>query len=476
MIKVRFAPSPTGYLHIGGARTALFNYLYAKKHSGQFVLRIEDTDKARETDDSVRIILDSMKWLGLNWDEGPGKDGGNGPYFQSERLDIYRKYTDKLLEEGKAYRCFCSKETLDADRKTAEVEKRAYKYPSTCRNLNVEDSKRRADAGEPYVVRILIEQTGETVVKDAVRGEVVIKNEVLDDFVILRTDKMPIYNFVVVIDDALMGITHVIRGEDHLSNTPKQIHIFKALGFKLPEFAHIPLILGRDRSRLSKRHGATAVTEYQKMGILPEALFNYLSFLGWSPNGDETIMSEEEIIKQFTLEKIHSSGAMFDNDKLLWTNGVYIRNMKVEELAEKCFPFLKEANLVDENTDKKYIEKVTGLQQEKLRSLAEMAPLSGFFFKDEIDYDDKAKKVLESEENTKQVLEVLKSAITEAGVEKEKAEPAIREKMEAAGIKPKIYMHVVRAAVSGMTIGPGLFDVIETIGIDRTLKRIAKFM
>jgi len=313
MIKVRFAPSPTGYLHIGGARTALFNYLYAKKHSGQFVLRIEDTDKARETDDSVRIILDSMKWLGLNWDEGPGKDGGNGPYFQSERLDIYRKYTDKLLEEGKAYRCFCSKETLDADRKTAEVEKRAYKYPSTCRNLNVEDSKRRADAGEPYVVRILIEQTGETVVKDAVRGEVVIKNEVLDDFVILRTDKMPIYNFVVVIDDALMGITHVIRGEDHLSNTPKQIHIFKALGFKLPEFAHIPLILGRDRSRLSKRHGATAVTEYQKMGILPEALFNYLSFLGWSPNGDETIMSEEEIIKSLEDEYNYELSVIIDD-------------------------------------------------------------------------------------------------------------------------------------------------------------------
>jgi glutamyl-tRNA synthetase len=476
MVRVRFAPSPTGYLHIGGARTALFNWLFAKKHKGKFILRIEDTDKERSTDESLQEILKSLRWLGLNWDEGPDIGGPYGPYFQSQRLDIYLKYIDRLLKENKAYKCFCTKEELDAERKIAEAEKRPFKYTGKCRNLTENEIKQKEEKGIPYTVRIKIDQEGQTVINDKIRGEVIFQNSVLDDFIILRADKMPIYNFVVVIDDALMEITHVIRGEDHLSNTPKQIHIYKALGFPVPEFAHIPLILGPDKSKLSKRHGEVSCSMYEKNGFLREAFINYLALLGWSPDGEKTEMTVDEIINEFSLEKVHKAGAIFDNQKLLWLNGIYIRKKNIEELTALCIPYLKESGLItDEDIKNKYeyIKKVISLQQEKIKTLFEISQLSDYFFKDEISLTEDAKKVMEkNKQDINKVLEILQNIIIEVGVEKEKVEERIRIDMERAGIKPKVFMHVIRVVLTGTTMGPGLFDIIETLGKDVCLKRI----
>ncbi|MBP7792669.1 MAG: glutamate--tRNA ligase [Candidatus Goldbacteria bacterium] len=478
MIRVRFAPSPTGYLHIGGARTALFNWLFAKKHGGKFILRIEDTDKERSTTESLDGILKSLRWLGLNWDEGPDAGGPFAPYFQSQRLDVYMKYVKKLLDEKKAYKCFCTKEELENERKKAESEKRAFKYSGKCRNLTDQEVKQKEDAGLPFTVRIKIEQTGETVIKDKIRGDVVFQNAVLDDFIILRADKMPIYNFVVVIDDALMEITHVIRGEDHLSNTPKQIQIYRAIGFPVPEFAHIPLILGPDKSKLSKRHGETSCEAYEKEGFLPEAFINYLALLGWSPDGEKTEMTVDEIISEFSLEKVHKAGAIFDKQKLLWLNGVYIRKKSIDELTQLCIPYLKKDGLISEddvNDRREYIKKVISLQQEKIKTLSEISQLSVYFFKDEINLTDDARKVLEkNRQDVNKVIGIFKNIILETGTEKSKVEERLRVDMENAGIKPKIFMHIIRIALTGSTIGPGLFDIVETLGREACLKRLEK--
>ncbi len=481
MIKVRFAPSPTGYLHIGGARTALFNYLFAKRQGGKFVLRIEDTDKERSTKESEQEILDSLKWLGLDWDEGPGKSADDSMYYQTKRLAVYHKHAEKLIAEGKAYKCFCTKEELDAERKKAEAEKRAFKYDSRCSLLTPEQVKAKEEAGMPYTVRLKVPKDGEVIVEDMIRGDVKTANSVLDDMIILRADGMPIYNFVVVVDDADMGITHVIRGEDHLSNTPKQIHMYKALGYQVPKFAHIPLILGRDKSKLSKRHGETAVLNYRKMGYLKEAMVNYLAFLGWSPESGKDIMAMEELIAEFDLARVHKAGAMFDDQKLQWMNGMYIRKKSTDELTDICVPHLIAAGYITEAeavSRREYLKKVTAVQQEKLKLINEIAGLSSYFFTEEAPLTDDAKKVWEknAEERVK-TLEVLLKIIEETGTDdKAKVEERVRLDMEAAGIKSKVYMHVIRVAVSGCTQGPGLFDVIELVGKERCIKRIKSLL
>jgi len=481
MVKVRFAPSPTGYLHIGGARTALFNWLFARHNKGKFILRIEDTDQERNSEESVKAIFDSMKWIGLDWDEGPGKEGESGPYFQTQRLEIYRKYVDKLLAEKKAYKCFCTKEELDAGRKAAEAAKSAFKYDSRCSRLTDDEVKAKEAAGMSYTIRIKIPQEGDTVINDMVRGDVTFANSVLDDFIISRASGMPMYNFVVVVDDALMGITHVIRGEDHLSNTPKQVHIYKALGFPVPQFAHIPLILGADRSKLSKRHGKTSVGEYQAMGIDPHAFINFLALLGWSSEDGADVMSVDEIISKFSLERIHKAGAMFDNEKLLWMNGMYIRKMTPETLFENCAPFLVQSGLVTQEelvSKKDYLIKITKLQQEKIRSFAELPQISGYFFGEDAQPDDSAKKVFEKNAaEMKKTLEVFLAVMQGINTADFAGfEAKLREEMEKAGIKPKVFMHVIRAAVSGTTTGPGLFELIDAIGKERCEKRVKKLI
>ncbi len=475
MTRVRFAPSPTGYLHIGGARTALFNYLFARHTGGKFILRIEDTDKERSTQEFLDEILGALRWMGLHWDEGPGKSADDSLYFQAKRLPVYHKFAEKLLSEGKAYKCFCTKEELDASRKKAEAAKTAFKYDGKCRNLTPDDVKKNEAAGMPHTVRLKVEQAGETIINDMVRGEVRVQNATLDDMIILRADKNPIYNFVVVVDDAEMGITHVIRGEDHLSNTPRQMHIYRALGFNMPQFAHIPLILGPDRAKLSKRHGEVSVLKYRENGYLPDALFNYLALLGWAPEGTEDVLSRGQITEKFTLERVHKAGAMFDNVKLQHFNGLYIRKMKVEDLAGLCLPYLKADGLVNDSTSREYINKIVGLQQEKMRTLKEVSELSVYFFKDDYPVTADAQKTWDKNAADRgKVLEIFKKIIGEAGVDKAKVEERLRRDAEEAGIKPKVYMHVIRVALTGSTMGPGLFDISEALGKEKTLARINK--
>ncbi len=471
MVRVRFAPSPTGYLHIGGARTALFNYLFAKKNNGKFILRIEDTDLERSTKESVDIILESLKWLKIFWDEGPDVGGEYGPYFQSQRLHIYKEYAEKLLKEGKAYKCYCTKEELEEQRKNAEKMKIPFKYSGKCREAKEQD--------KPFTIRIKIEGSGETKVNDLIRGEVIFKNDVLDDFILVRQDGMPTYNFVATVDDILMKITHVIRGEDHLSNTPKQIHIYRALNIEPPQFAHIPLILGPDRSRLSKRHGATSVTEYKEKGFLPEAFINYLALLGWAPEGEENIFSMGELIQKFSLERVHKAGAMFDNNKLLWLNGVYIREKITEkDYMDLCLPYLLKSGLMTEDDIKnrfEYIKKVISLEREKIKVLSEISYNVEYFFKDEIKMDNDAEKIWQGNSTiVKDILNLIKKVIQEQGVDKTKVEEALKNEIKNFNVKPKIFMHIIRIALTGRIIGPGLFDIIEVLGKEKVIARIEK--
>ena len=341
-VKVRFAPSPTGFLHIGRARTALFNWLYARNQGGQFILRIEDTDQERSTLEANHAIFRGLEWLGLDWDEGPNIGGNYGPYYQTQRLEIHQKHARQLLDEDKAYYCFCTPEELDEKRKEASKRKEAPRYDGKCRKLPDAEIKMLESAGRPKVIRFRLPAVGETVVHDLVRDKASFQNDLLDDFVIIKSDGFPTYNFACVVDDHLMEISHVIRGDDHLSNTPRQILLYQAFGWKPPKFAHIPMILGKDKARLSKRHGATSVIAYSDMGYLPEAMLNYIARLGWGFK-DQEVFSRGELIQKFSLKGVTRSPAVFDTDKLNWLNGKYIRQILPERLIDLCEPLLIEA-------------------------------------------------------------------------------------------------------------------------------------
>src|SRR3989338_4953343 len=373
-VRVRFAPSPTGFLHIGGVRTALFNWLFARHNNGVFILRIEDTDQSRSTDESIKAIIEGMHWIGLDWDEGP--------YRQTERMDIYKSHVEKLLNEGNAYHCYCTPEELEERRKIALSEKRIPKYDGRCRELKVPVQGRRP------AVRFKAPHEGETVVDDIVKGRVVYENAQLDDLIIMRSDGWPTYNLCVVVDDATMGITHVIRGDDHLNNTPRQIQLYQAFGYPLPIFAHVPMILGADKKRLSKRHGATSVMAYKDMGYLPEALVNYLVRLGWSYK-DQEIFTHQELIEAFSLENCSGSAGVFNPEKLLWLNGVYIRQEKPETLAELVLPFLKNKGI--ENISHEILLEGIKISQEKVKTIVEFVEMVDFFFR-EVEPDEKLKE------------------------------------------------------------------------------------
>ena len=347
-VRVRFAPSPTGYLHIGGARTALFNWLFAHKMGGKLILRIEDTDTERLKEDSVSQILTSLKWLGINWDEGPEVGGDCGPYYQSERLDIYKKYADKLLEEGKAYYCFCSAADLEAQREKQRAAKQPFRYARTCRDLSAEEVQARIAAGEPYSVRVKIPVEGTITVHDLIHGDVTFNMDQFDDFVIVKSNGMPTYNFAVVVDDHLMGMTHVLRAEEHLSNTPKQLLIYEALGWEPPKFGHMPMILAPDRSKLSKRHGATSVEEFRSQGYLAEAIVNYLTLLGWGPGDERELFTLQETVELFELEQMSKKAAIYDTKKLTWMNGQYLSELPLEKILPEAKPFFIKDGLVTE--------------------------------------------------------------------------------------------------------------------------------
>ena len=453
-IKTRFAPSPTGYLHIGGARTALFNWLYARHTGGNFVLRIEDTDQQRSTEASTRAILDAMTWLGLDWDEGP--------YYQAERVDFHRQKIRDLIREGKAYYCTCSQEVLEEKRKKALAAGRKPKYDGTCREKGLKEA-------EGSVVRFKTLHMGVTVVDDLIKGTVRFENEELDDLVIQRGDRYPTYNFAVVVDDAEMGITHVIRGDDHLNNTPRQILIYEALGYAVPEFAHVPMILGSDRTRLSKRHGATSVMAYYDMGYLPEALVNYLVRLGWS-YGDQEIFSAEEMIRFFTLDSVGKSAAVFNPEKLLWLNQHYLREADTDRVAAKAKPFFEKMGV--DTKDGEFLKRVVGDLKPRSKTLVDLAENGTFYFQDSVSYDDGAvEKFLKADVVAS--LETLARSISSCGdYTKTGIEALLRKIADDLQVKLKVIAQPLRVALTGKTVSPGLDEVMVTLGKDRVVNRI----
>ena len=458
-IRVRFAPSPTGYLHIGGVRTALFNWLFARHNNGVFILRIEDTDQDRSTDESIQAIIQGMQWLGLDWDEGP--------YRQTERMQIYKEHVERLLKEDKAYHCYCTSEELEERRKLALSEKRIPKYDGRCREI------KDPVPGRQSAIRFKVPLDGETVVDDLVKGRIVFDNAHLDDLIIMRSDGWPTYNFCVVVDDADMNITHVIRGDDHLNNTPRQIQLYKAFEYKTPEFAHLPMILGHDKTRLSKRHGATSVTAYRDMGYLPEALVNYLARLGWSFK-DQEVFSIEELIEKFSLEHVGKSASVFNPEKLLWLNSHYITNMDQKEIVSRLRPYLINDGLIREDTvvDEAWMGKVIASLKERCRTLIEFTSAARYFFTDDAETDpEAAKKFLIS--GNKGVLEdVLKGMETIPSFSETVIDGLFKEIMANRGIKLGQVAQPVRVALTGRTVSPGIFEVIDILGRDRVIRRI----
>jgi len=477
-VRVRFAPSPTGSLHIGGARTALFNLLYARHNNGVFVLRIEDTDTERSTEESVNQIIRSLKWLGLDWDEGPEKGGPFGPYFQSKRLDIYKKEVDRLLAEGKAYYCYCTPEELAERREAALKAGRPPRYDGCCRNLTPEERKKFEDEGRAYTIRLKMPEEGQTVVEDLIRGTVVFDNSTLDDLIIVKSNGIPTYNFACVVDDNAMKISHVIRAEEHLSNTPKQIQTYLALGYKLPQFAHLPMILAPDRSKRSKRHGATSVEEFRDQGYLAQAIINYLTLLGWSPEGTEEIFGMDKAIKEFTLERVNKTAAIYDVKKLAWINGHYMRELDLDYITEQTIPFMINKGIITEEYAKnnfEYIKKTVEISRDRAKTLDELADGIAFFFKDITEYDEKGVRKHFTKENAAKLLMLGAEALEKLeDFTHDKTEEALRSITDEMGLKASEIIHPTRLAITGRTVGPGLFDIIVLLGKEKTVERMRK--
>ncbi|MEK7389240.1 MAG: glutamate--tRNA ligase [Elusimicrobiota bacterium] len=473
-VRTRFAPSPTGFLHIGGARTALYNWLFARRHKGSFILRIEDTDEVRSTDDSVTAILDSMRWLGLDWDEGPmdGKtdSGPHAPYYQMKRVDIYRKFLEQLLSEGKAYRCYCTKEELEEMRRLAQLEKRPPRYDGRCRSLSPSRRGAIEAQGKAFSVRFKMPTSGTTVVDDQIRGKVAFDNVLQQDLVIWKTTDGPTYNFCCVVDDHLMEISHIVRGDEHLSNTPSQIQIYFALGWTPPLFAHLSMILGPDGTKLSKRHGATSVLEYRDQGYLPHTMRNYLALLGWSTPESQQLFSDEDLISKFNLEGCQKNPAAFDTVKLNWMNGEYIRQLTVDDLAALADPFLEKAGL--KGLPGPDLRKAVALEHEKFKLLAEIPALVEFFYKP-AEFTPKAMEKVLKAPGAKDVLLSLAEALKDFTPFEDKAlEARIRRFCEEKSLKTGQVFHPLRAAVTGRTEGPTLFLMLEVFGRDAVVARL----
>ena len=460
-VRVRFAPSPTGFLHIGGVRTALFNWLFARQQKGRFVLRIEDTDQSRSTDQSIQAIIEGMKWVGLDWDEGP--------YRQTERMDLYRSHAMQLLEKGQAYWCACKAEELDARRKEAEAKGLSQKYDGRCRDRGLTNPT--GDAA----LRFRAPQEGETVVDDLIKGKIVFDNAVQDDLIILRSNGYPTYNFSVVVDDALMHITHVVRGDDHLTNTPRQVPIFQALGFSAPQFGHLPMILGPDRARLSKRHGATSIMAYKEMGYLPDAMVNYLVRLGWS-HGDQELFTRQELIEKFSWKNVQTSAAVFNPEKLLWVNAEYIKISPPAHVAQALVPLLEAAGLKNEvqAVSAGRLAQLVVLVKERAKTLVEMVDWVRPYFGQTVTYDEEAAKKL----LTPAIAPILGKLLTryEAfhAFSKQQWEEAFKKLVEEEGVKMGQLAQPVRVVLTGRTASPGLFEVMEVLGRERTLLRLRK--
>jgi glutamyl-tRNA synthetase len=474
-VRVRFAPSPTGYLHVGGARTALFNWLFARRHGGTFVLRIEDTDAERSSWDMVEGIVEGLRWLGMDWDEGPDVGGPHEPYYQSQRLDKYRAMGDRLVAEGRGYFCYCSTETLQAKRQAAEAAGGGWMYDRTCRGLSAEQIAQLEAAGAPRAVRFLVPE-GATSFDDLVHGPIRFDNANVEDFVVLRSDRQPTYHLSVVADDIDMGITHVIRGDDHISNTPKQVLLYQAFDRPVPAFAHVPLILGTDKKRLSKRHGATSVTEYQRMGYLPQAMVNFLALLGWSPGDDRELLSRDELVAVFALEHISGGNAVFNAEKLDWMNQQYIMRLSTGELGDLLQPFVCTAGLWRDaysSTAREWYLSLVGLFQPRLSRLTSFVDDARPYLADDVEFDQAAVAKHLSKPELAAPLDTLISACQQLPVfEKAALETALRAAAEQYGLKAGALIHAARVAVTGRGVSPGLFEVLELLGRDRAVARL----
>ena len=459
--RVRFAPSPTGTLHIGGARTALFNWLWARRAGGTFILRVEDTDQGRSTKEAEAAIFEGLRWLGLDWDEGPEVGGPHGPYFQMERLDLYEGYAEQLVRDGKAYACYCTREELDAGRKRAEAEKRQYRYPGTCREKPYDRSK-------PHVVRFRVPEHGATGWDDLVKGHISTPHDTLQDEVILRSDRVPLYNFGAVVDDVTMKVNLVGRGDDHVNNTARQILMYRALGYPVPAFAHFPMILGADKARLSKRHGATSVTAYRDMGFLPQAVVNYLVRLGWS-HGDQELFTMEELVKLFDMKDVGQTAGVFNPDKMAWVNHEWLKKLSDEELARLALPHFGAAGLAAADDAK--LRHVCAVARERARTLGEYAQQFRYFYEPPR-MDPKAKDKFLTQE-TKPILEAVRAGVAGmAALETAALEKLFHGEAEKRGLGLGKIAQPVRVALTGGTASPGMYDVVQILGKEETLRRL----
>ena len=475
MARVRFAPSPTGYLHVGGARTALFNWLFARRQGGTFVLRIEDTDAERSSWDMVTGIVDGLRWLGLDWDEGPDIGGPHAPYFQSQRLDKYRAMAERLVADGHAYYCYCSQETLQAKREAAEAAGGGWKYDRTCCARAPEEIAGLEASGASRAIRFRV-PPGETSFNDLVHGPIAFDNANVEDFVILRSDRQPTYHLSVVADDIDMAITHVVRGDDHISNTPKQVLLYQAFGQAVPAFAHVPLILGPDKKRLSKRHGATSVMEYHRAGYLPEAMVNFLALLGWSPGNDRELFTRDELIQEFTLEGISGGNAVFNPDKLDWMNQQHMMRLDADALARRLEPSLRESGLWRDEfagSRRAWFLQLVDLFKPRLKRLADFVVEAQPFLVDAIVPDEAAAKKHLYKPEIADAFESLRRAFGSASeFERTALETILRDVADRSGVKAGALIHATRVAATGRANSPGLFEVLELLGRERVLSRL----
>lgn len=480
-IRTRFAPSPTGHLHIGGARSALFNYLFAKNQGGKFILRIEDTDQARNVEDAEEKLLQSLKWLGIEWDESVDIGGEYGPYRSMDRLDIYNKYLKQLIDEGKAYYCYMTEEELAREREEQMARGETPKYSGRDRNLTEDERQAYEAKGLKPVVRFKVPEGQLIKINDKIRGEVTFESDGIGDFVIARKDGIPMYNFAVVIDDHLMKISHVIRGEEHLSNTPRQVLLYEALGFEVPEFAHVSLIFNSEHKKMSKRDESIIqfVEQYRELGYLPEAIVNFLSLLGWSPGGEEEIFTLEQLVEQFSLERVSKAPAVFDTNKLEWMNNQYMKKADLDRVVELALPHLVKAGKLPENmTDeqRKWARALIELHQEKMSYGAQIVELTELFFKEEIEYNEEAKEVLAGE-TVPEVLSHFSSVLNELETfDAASIKQAMKETQKATGQKGKNLFMPIRVATTGQTHGPDLPYTLELLGNEVVQARISTIL
>lgn len=485
-VRVRFAPSPTGYLHIGGLRTALYNYLFAKKNNGKFILRIEDTDQTRLVEGAIENLIDSLHWAGVEYDEGVFVEdhkvvqkGEYGPYIQSQRLDIYKKYVDELIENGYAYYCFCSKERLDQIRDEQKIKGLVPKYDGLCRSIPLEEAKERVANGEEHVVRLKLPHDRDIKFYDIVRGDIVINTNDIDDQVLLKSDGFPTYHMAVVVDDHLMGITHIVRGEEWLPSTPKHVFLYEAFGWKKPEYVHLPTVLNKDRKKLSKRQGDVSVDDFKGKGYLPEGLINYLALVGWSPEDNEEILTMDEMVEKFSFDRVSKTGGIFDKDKLDWVNGHYIRSSSIERITDLAIPYLIEAGYIDEKfavENREWVEILVDTVKESISYMSEMPEKVKFVFDDEIEIEEEAQELLQGEQVPQLFNGIIDELNTIEEIDMEYSKTFMKTIQKATGIKGKNLYMPTRAVITGNVHGPEMVNIIYLLGKDKIIKRVEKLL